>query len=326
MAEAIVKVERTSKYFPLGQDWVSRLRKPERRILKAVDRVTLNIPEGQTMGLVGESGCGKSTLGRLICSLLEPTEGQIYYRGHKLVGLKAEEVRRFKSQIQMVFQDPYSSLDPRMTIFRILERPLIVHGVGKNARERREKVFEMMRLVGLDEDQAARYPHEFSGGQRQRIAIARALAVRPSFLVADEPVSALDVSVQAQILNLFLKLQAELNLTYLFISHDLTVVRHISDWTAVMYLGQIVEWGRTEDVFRSPVHPYTLFLLASVPRVPAQPMRDDVRLRGEAGTAMDVRAGCHLRPRCPRAEPKCGEEEPVLQEVGTTHRAACWKI
>ena len=326
MAEAIVKAVSLSKYFPLREEWVSRLLGSQRRILKAVDRVNLTIPEGQTLGLVGESGCGKSTLARLLCTLLEPTHGQIFFRGRNLAELNREELRKFKKEIQIVFQDPYSSLDPRMTIFRILERPLIVHSLAENAQGRKEKVLEMMRLVGLDEDQAGRYPHEFSGGQRQRIAIARALAVRPRFVVADEPVSALDVSVQAQILNLFLKLQEDLSLTYLFIAHDLNVVRHIADWTAVMYLGQIVEWGKTEEVFNSPAHPYTLFLLASVPRVPAIPIPPVIRLRGEAGTPVDTPAGCHLRPRCPQAMARCTGEEPSLREIGGMHWAACWKV
>jgi len=326
MAEAIVKVVSLSKYFPLREDWVSRLLGSQRRILKAVDRVSLTIAEGQTLGLVGESGCGKSTLARLLCVLLEPTDGQIFFRGRNLAELNREELRKLKKEIQIVFQDPYSSLDPRMTIFRILERPLIVHSFAENAQGRKGKVFKMMRLVGLDEDQAGRYPHEFSGGQRQRIAIARALAVRPRFVVADEAVSALDVSVQAQILNLFLKLQEDLNLTYLFIAHDLTVVRHISDRTAVMYLGQIVEWGKTEEVFHSPAHPYTLFLLASVPRVPAKPIPPVIRLRGEAGTPIDTPAGCRLRPRCPQAMARCAEEEPSLREIGGMHWAACWKV
>ena len=324
MAETIVKLVGLSKYFPLQQDWFAHLLGRPRRILKAVDRVDLTIPEGQTFGLVGESGCGKSTLGRVLCTLLEPTDGQIYFRGQNLRELSRKELRKLKKEIQIVFQDPYSSLDPRMTIFRILERPLIAHGSADNARGRREKVLEMMRLVGLDEDQAGRYPHEFSGGQRQRIAIARALAVRPKFVVADEPVSALDVSVQAQILNLFLKLQEDLNLTYLFISHDLTVVRHVSDWTGVMYLGQIVEWGKSEEVFQSPVHPYTLFLLASAPQVPAKPIPPTIRLRGEAGTPIDTPAGCHLRPRCPQATVRCTQEKPSLREIGGLHWVACW--
>lgn len=326
VAEAILKVVGLSKYFPLREDWVSRLLGKRRRILKAVDGIDLHIPEGKTLGLVGESGCGKSTLARLLCTLIEPSSGQIYFQGRDLGQLSGEELRKCKKDIQIVFQDPYSSLDPRMSIFRILERPLIVHGLGQDSKGRKEKVLEMMRLVGLEEGQAGRYPHEFSGGQRQRIAIARALAVRPRFVVADEPVSALDVSVQAQILNIFLKLQEDLGLTYLFIAHDLTVVRHISDWTAVMYLGQIVEWGKTEEVFHSPAHPYTLFLLASAPRVPAQPIPPSIRLRGEAGTPIDTPAGCRLRPRCPQAAARCQEEEPVLRDLGGSHWVSCWKV
>jgi oligopeptide transport system ATP-binding protein len=326
MAEPIVKLVGLSKYFPLQQHWVANFLGRPRRILKAVDRVDLTIPEGQTFGLVGESGCGKSTLGRVLCTLLDPTDGQIYFRGQNLRELTRKELRKFKKEIQIVFQDPYSSLDPRMPISRILERPLIAHGVGGNVRGRREKVFEMMRLVGLDQDQAGRYPHEFSGGQRQRIAIARALVLRPKFIVADEPVSALDVSIQAQILNLFLKLQEDLNLTYLFISHDLTVVRHVSNWTGIMYLGQIVEWGKSKEIFQSPVHPYTLFLLASAPRVPAEPIPPSIRLRGEVSMRVDNPKGCRLLPRCPRATARCAEAEPSLREIGEVHWVACWNI
>lgn len=325
MAEAIVKVVGLSKYFPLQGDWLSRFLGSRGRILKAVDRVNLTIPEGQTLGLVGESGCGKSTLARLLCALLEPSAGQIFFQGRHLGGLRREELRRLKKDIQIVFQDPYASLDPRMTIFRILERPLVVHDLAKDAKARKEEVFKLLQLVGLDEDQAGRYSHEFSGGQRQRIAIARALAVRPKFIIADEPVSALDVSVQAQILNIFRQLQEDMNLTYLFIAHDLTVVRHISDWIAVMYLGQIVEWGRTEEIFQAPAHPYTLFLLASAPRIPSKPIPPAIRLRGEAGTPIDPPPGCRLRPRCPQSLAKCAEEEPPLREIGGMHSMACWK-
>lgn len=292
-------------------------------ILKAVDQANLQIFPGKTLGLVGESGSGKSTIGFTMVQLHEPTSGKILYEGRQMAGLKGKPLKEFRRHVQLIFQDPYSSLDPRQTLKTIVERPLVLNSDLKSA-DRLEKVVDILHKVGLDSGQLYRYPHEFSGGQRQRIAVARALAVNPSLIVCDEPVSALDVSIQAQILNLFKTLQKELGLAYLFISHDLNVVRHVSHEVAVIYMGTIVEIASTEDLFQNPSHPYTKALLASMPGLDKKESR--VRLVGEISSPIDPPPGCRLAPRCPIVEPACCNNTPELKEISPGHRVACIRI
>ncbi len=291
--------------------------------VKAVDGVTIAVPRGKTLGLVGESGSGKTTLARLVLRLEEPTSGKIYFDGMDVLRLRGGELRRFRRRAQIVFQDPYGSLNPRMTVYELITEPLRVHGI--KVGDPQGYVAKLLERVGLSPAHMFRYPHEFSGGQRQRIAIARALALNPEFLVLDEPTSALDVSVQAQILNLLKDLQRERGLAYLFISHDLGVVRYMSDYIAVMYLGRIVELGPAEEVFEKPLHPYTQALLSAIP-VPdpeAARARKRVRLPGEPPSPLNPPSGCRFRTRCPLAFERCGEEPP-LEEVEKGHWAACW--
>jgi peptide/nickel transport system ATP-binding protein/oligopeptide transport system ATP-binding protein len=288
-----------------------------------VDRVNLKVYPGKTLGLVGESGSGKSTVGFTMVHLHEPTSGTILYEGKQVAGLKGRALNEFRRHVQMVFQDPYSSLDPRQTLKTIVERPMVLNTKLKSA-DRLEKVVDILSQVGLDSGQLYRYPHEFSGGQRQRIAVARALAVSPSMIVCDEPVSALDVSIQAQILNLFKTLQKELGLAYLFVSHDLNVVRHISHEVAVIYLGSIVETARTEDLFENPAHPYTKALLASRPGLGKKDSRP--RMTGEISSPIDPPPGCRLAPRCPMAAAACFKTTPELKEISPDHKVACLRI
>ncbi len=318
MAEApILEVRGLRKSFPLRSGLLSG----RRGEVHAVDGVDLDIEAGETLGLVGESGCGKSTLGRLVLRLIEPTSGSIRFHGVDIANLGRREMKAMRRRMQVVFQDPYASLNPRMTIGEALEEPFVIHGVGTRG-DRRERVAALLRRVGLTPDHASHYPHEFSGGQRQRVGIARALALDPELIIADEPVSALDVSIQAQILNLLADLQAELKLTLLLISHDLRVVRHMSRRVAVMYLGRVIEVAPAAEIFRSPVHPYTELLLDSVPD-PRHRREKPIPL-GDVPSPIDPPQGCHFHPRCPLAEARCRESAPALTPRGPGHLAACW--
>jgi len=321
----LLEVNGLTKYFTLNGDMVSRIA-GRTRTLRAVEDISFSIRQGETLGLVGESGCGKSTTGRLIARLIEPTAGGVRLKGEDLLAFDHKRMQAVRKEMQLVFQDPYSSLNPRKTIMQILGRPLEVHGLAKDWRAKRERVLELLNLVGLGREHIDRYPHEFSGGQRQRIAIARALSVDPELVIGDEPVSALDVSVQAQILNLFRELQEKFGLTYLFIAHDLSVVRHISDRVAVMYVGKIVEIGPVERIFSSPQHPYTKALVAAVPEPDPDKPAPKLTLTGEIATPIDPPPGCRLCKRCPIATPNCETDPPPLRELGPYHRVACHNI
>jgi oligopeptide/dipeptide ABC transporter ATP-binding protein len=317
----LVQVEKVSKLYPVH---AGLLGKP--RFLHAVDGVSFYIRRGETLGLVGESGCGKSTLGRVVIRLLEPTLGRVVFDGADITAKTADELRPLRRRMQIVFQDPYSSLNPRMTLREIVGEGIAVHRLAKGRREAEEKILAVLARVGLGADMLGRYPHELSGGQRQRVGIARALAVGPEFIVCDEPVSALDVSVQAQVLNLLEALQDDLGLSLLFISHDLRVIEYTSHRTAVMYLGRIVEMGPTADVAEKRHHPYTRALFGAVPSLDSEGKKRLV-LQGEPPSAIDPPTGCAFHPRCPRAEQgRCDVEAPQLQELvpGSHHRVACW--
>ena len=293
--------------------------------IKAVDDVSLFVRRGETLGLVGESGCGKTTTGRCILQLQKPTSGDIFLEGRNLVEMKGAELRAMRRRMQVIFQDPYASLNPRMTAGNLIGEPLIIHKAINGRKEYRERVMHLAKVVGLHSTMVDRFPHEFSSGQRQRIGIARALALQPDFIVADEPVSALDVSIQAQIINLLEELQEQFGLSYLFIAHDLSVVRHISDRVAVMYLGRIVEVASRDDIYANPLHPYTKALLSAVP-IPdplVEASRERVVLRGEAPSPLNPPSGCVFHPRCPIAIDRCAQEAPELREVARDHWAAC---
>ena len=317
MSEALVEVRNLRQYFPVKTGFMKTVP------LKAVDGVSFTVGRGETLGLVGESGCGKTTVGRSILRLYRPTAGQVFFEGEEVTD---DNITRMRKKMQMVFQDPYASLDPRMTVEDIIGEPLDVHRLCANRRERRERVLELMELVGLDAGQAARYAHEFSGGQRQRIGIARALAVKPDFIVCDEPISALDVSIQAQIVNMFEELQEKLGVAYLFIAHDLLVVRHISRRIAVMYLGRIVELADADELYKHPIHPYTESLLSAVP-IPDPDLtraRRRILLEGDVPSPLNRPSGCPFRTRCRYAAARCAEESPSLTDRGGGHEAACW--
>jgi oligopeptide/dipeptide ABC transporter ATP-binding protein len=293
--------------------------------LRAVDGVTFSINRGETFGLVGESGCGKSTTGRCILRLIEPTNGEVSFGGENLLALGPKELRIRRRDMQIIFQDPYASLNPRMRVGQIIEEPLVIHRTG-DREKRRARVDELLRLVGLEPEHARRYPHEFSGGQRQRVGIARALALDPKFIVCDEPVSALDVSVQAQIVNLLQDLQEQLGLTYLFISHGLSVVEHISTRVGIMYLGKLVEVASSEKIFKNAQHPYTRALLSAIPIPDPEVKRERLPLKGDIPNAINPPSGCRFRTRCPIAELRCAESEPELVEVEQDHFVACMVV
>jgi oligopeptide/dipeptide ABC transporter ATP-binding protein len=321
-ARALLEIERLRTYFPVrGGVFLTA-----KAVNRAVDDVSLAIAPGETLGLVGESGCGKSTLAKSVVRLLRPVGGSIRFEGTDLMPLSRRELKPFRRHIQMIFQDPADSLNSRQTVGKILEEPFVVHRLG-TPEERRTSVARLLDTVGLPAAAADRFPFEFSGGQRQRIGIARAIALRPKLVLCDEPVSALDVSIQSQILNLLLDLQRELGLSYLFVSHDLAVVKHVSDRIAVMYLGRIVEIGDADDVYACPLHPYTRVLLAAVPEPDPRRRRRLEVVEGDVPTPIDPPAGCHLHPRCPHAEERCRVEAPALREVGrpggASHQVAC---
>ena len=311
----ILEVQNLKKYFPVRSGF-------KKLTLKAVDGVSFSINRGETLGLVGESGCGKTTVGRTLLQLYKPTDGKVIFDGQEVTDKNINDIRK---KMQMVFQDPYSSLNPRMTVEDIIGEPLDVHHLYSTKAERREKILHLMELVGLNSEHATRYAHEFSGGQRQRIGIARALSVRPDFIVCDEPVSALDVSIQAQIINMFEELQAKLGLSYLFIAHDLLVVQHISKRIAVMYLGKLVEIGDADEVCNSPIHPYSISLLSAVP-IPDPKLernRQRIVLEGDVPSPLAMPEGCPFRTRCKYATEKCQKEMPPLTDRGNGHFAAC---
>jgi oligopeptide transport system ATP-binding protein len=320
----LLNVENLKMWFPITQGIVI-----QRHIgdIKAVDGVSFFIRSGETLGLVGESGCGKSTTGRAILQLYRPTEGDVYFEGENLCHLKGERLRRMRRKMQMIFQDPYASLNPRMTVGNIIGEPLEVHNILKG-RALKERVQELLRVVGLNPYFINRYPHEFSGGQRQRIGVARSLAVNPSFIICDEPISALDVSIQAQIINLLEELQAQFGLTYLFIAHDLSVVRHISDRVAVMYLGKIVELTDRYTLYNDPKHPYTQALLSAVP-IPdpfVEEQRRRIILEGDVPSPANPPKGCNFNSRCPVVMDVCKESEPEFKDIGGEHWVACFRV
>lgn len=312
MGEVLIEVKDLKKYFqtPAG-------------VLHAVDGLTFKLEKGKTLGVVGESGCGKSTTGRAILRLHEPTSGEVIFEGKDVVHASPKEMKHLRTEMQMIFEDPYASLNPRKTVSQLIAEPLILHKVYKKKAEQDARILELMKLVGLSERLVNTYPHELDGGRRQRIGIARALAMNPKFIVCDEPVSALDVSIQAQILNLLKDLQEELGLTYIFITHDLSVVNCFSDEIIVMYLGQVVEHASAEDLFEHPMHPYTKALLSAIPVPSLKGKKDRILLKGEITSPIDPKPGCRFAPRCEYAQQKCFQEDPALTEYTDSHFCAC---
>jgi len=326
MSTPLLEVKNLVKRFPIHGGLLGR----EVGAVQAVSDVSFTINKGETLGLVGESGCGKSTLGRCILRLIEPTSGQVYFDGQEVTALSTLEMRKLRRRMQIIFQDPFASLNPRMTVEDVLFEPMEIHGLAKTRAEKLEKSQKLLDLCGLRRESLQRYPHEFSGGQRQRICIARALAVQPEFIVCDEPVSALDVSIQAQIINLMQDLQRELGLTYLFIAHDLKVVEHISNRVAVMYLGKVVETARSEELYSNPQHPYTRALLSAIPTPDPTRARNRIILKGDVPSPISPPTGCAFHPRCPQAQADCSVRKPVLERAKTVteaqfaHDVACY--
>jgi oligopeptide transport system ATP-binding protein len=324
-SDVLMDVRNLRMYFPVTAGLIFQRKIAD---VKAVDGISFNVKRGETLGLVGESGCGKSTTGRAILQLYKPTEGSVDFGGQELTTLKGNDLRRMRRRMQMIFQDPYASLNPRMSVGSIIGEPLQIHGLARGSRARRERIQDLMRVVGLNPYYANRYPHEFSGGQRQRIGIARALAVEPDFIVADEPVSALDVSIQAQIINLMEDLQQQFGLTYLFIAHDLSVVRHISDRVGVMYLGKMMEMADRNELYENPLHPYTKALLSAVP-VPDPAVevgRDRIILTGDVPSPLRPPPGCVFHTRCPIVIDECRQVLPEWRDVGGGHYVACHRV
>jgi oligopeptide/dipeptide ABC transporter ATP-binding protein len=321
MKNIVVRAEGLKKYFPVNSGFFTKVR----RYLKAVDNVDLEIKKGETLSLVGESGCGKTTFGKTVIRLYYPTEGKIIFNNIDITRLSSSELRKIRKNFQMIFQDPYSSLNPRQRVENIIGEGLHIHNIVEKDKVK-DHVRSLLNDVGLQQDVIGRYPHEFSGGQRQRIAIARALAVKPEFIVCDEPISALDVSIQAQIINLFLKLKKEYQLTYLFISHDLRVVRYISDRVAVMYLGKIVEIATSRELYENPLHPYTKLLLLSVPNIDPDKKLNRQIIKGDPPSPIAIPKGCRFHTRCPIAEDICMNLEPELRQINERHSVACHKV
>ncbi|MGG7059566.1 ABC transporter ATP-binding protein [Clostridium nigeriense] len=311
----ILEVKNLKKYFKIGN----------KDILKAVDDVSFAIKEGETLGLVGESGCGKTTCGRTVIGLYDKTDGEIYYKGKSIDGIKGKEKKQFNKEVQIIFQDPYASLNPRMTVADIISEGIEIHGLAKSKEDKNKRIYELLEQVGLNKEHANRFVHEFSGGQRQRIGIARALAVEPKFILCDEPISALDVSIQAQIANLLIKLQKELGLTYLFIAHDLSMVKHISDRVAVMYLGSMAELAESDELFNNPKHPYTEALMSAIPIADpdVEESRQRIMLEGDVPSPINTPKGCKFQGRCSKCMEICKKEIPEFKEIKKGHFVAC---
>ena len=323
----VLEVVELKKYFPVQKSFLERIFSRKLEYVQAVDKISFKIAKGEIFTLAGESGCGKTTTGRLITHLIEPTGGKIFFKQKEVTFLQGEELRRFRKSVQIIFQDPYASLNPRMKVGEAVKHPLEIHGIGTDG-EKRNLVLEMLEKVGLEPAEKFYhiYPHQLSGGQRQRVAIARAMILDPEFVVADEPISMIDVSLRAKILELMLTLKEEKDLTYLFITHDLAVAKYISDWVAIMYLGKIVEMGRKEEIFANPQHPYTKALLSAIPIPVPGAKRGQIKLQGEVPSSINPPPGCRFHPRCPYAENKCSLEEPELTLKEENHWVACHQV